>query len=236
MIRPKQIILRLLLVAIPVLLAMAPAMAQTNSAFVGQSVELSVVEIPGDTYSWELYNDVSGINFATDPGNCPPEEALFTGGINTGPVVHVTWFSPGTYFYKVTAQRSGCTMNLKVGKIVIEHPLPTAILSLAQPSTCIGQPASFQVSFTGTPPWSITYRVTKPDATTQDITVNNLTGSPSEIPFNPSMPGIYTFEVISVTDAYRTSTTPSNIITLTVNPKPSSSRIYQYDPTNKKKK
>ena len=152
MIRPKQIILRLLLVAIPVLLAMAPAMAQTNSAFVGQSVELSVVEIPGDTYSWELYNDVSGINFATDPGNCPPTEALFTGGISTGPVVHVTWFSPGTYFYKVTAQRSGCTMNLKVGKIIIEHPLPTAILSLAQPSTCIGQPASFQVSFTGTPP------------------------------------------------------------------------------------
>ena len=114
MIRPKQIILRLLLVAIPVLLALASAKAQTYRVFVGQTIELSVLEMPGDTYSWELYNDVTGINFATDPGNCPPTEAQFTGGINTGPIVHVTWLSPGTYFYKVTAQRSGCTMNLKV--------------------------------------------------------------------------------------------------------------------------
>lgn len=234
MIRPKQIILRLLLVAIPVLLAMAPAMAQTNIVFVGQSVELSVVEIPGDTYSWELYNDVSGVNFATDQGNCPQSEAVFTGGISTGPVVHVIWSSPGTYFYKVTAQRSGCTMNLKVGKIIVEHPLPTALLS-SQPATCIGQSINLEVDFTGTAPWSITYRVNKPDGTTQDITVDNLTGNPSQIPFNPTMAGTYTFEVISITDAYRTNTTPSNIITLTVNPKPSSSRIYQYDPNNKKK-
>jgi len=233
MIRPKQILLRLLLVAIPVLLAMAPAMAQTNTVFVGQSVELGVVEIPGDTYSWELYNDVSGINFATDPGNCPQSVAVFTGGISTGPVVHVTWLSPGTYFYKVTAQRSGCTMNLKAGKIIVEHPLPTATLNLTLPETCIGQATSFGVTFTGTTPWSFTYRITKPDASTQDITVNN-SGNPAQIPFTPAMSGTYTFEVISVTDAYRTSTIPSNTILLTVNPKPASSRIYQYDPNKKK--
>jgi len=235
MIRLKQIIIRLLLVAMPVLLAMAPAMAQTNIVFVGQSVELSVVEIPGDTYSWELYNDVSGVNFATDPGNCPQSVAVFSGGFSTGHVVHVTWLSPGTYFYKVTAQRSGCTMNLKVGKIIVEHPLPTAILS-SQQSTCIGQSINLKVDFSGTSPWSFTYRITKPDATTEDITINNISGNPSQILFNPSLAGIYTFEVISVTDAYRTNTNPSNIITLTVNPKPGSSRIYQYDPISKKKK
>ncbi len=107
MIRPKNIILRLLLVAIPVLLAMAPAMAQTNNVFVGQSVELSVDAIPGDTYTWELYNDDTGINYATTPGNCQLSDASFDGGIATGPVVHVTWISPGTYFYKVTAQTVG---------------------------------------------------------------------------------------------------------------------------------
>jgi len=234
MIRPKQILLRLLLVAIPVLLAMAPAMAQTNSVFVGHSVELSVVEIPGDTYSWELYSDVTGINFATDAGNCPQTVASFAGGISTGPVVHVTWLSPGTYFYKVTAQRSGCTMNLKVGKIIVEHPLPTAALNLSQPETCIGQATSFGVAFTGTTPWSFTYRITKPDASTQDITVTNNSGTTAQIPFTPTMAGTYTFEVISVTDAYRTNTTPSNTIQLTVNPKPASSRIYQYDPNKKK--
>jgi hypothetical protein len=235
MIRPKQIILRLLLVAIPVLLAMAPAMAQTDNVFVGQSVELGVVGIPGDTYTWELYNDVAGVNFATEPGNCPQTEAIFTGGIDTGSVVHITPLKTGTYFYKVTAQRSGCTMNLKVGIITVEHPLPTVNLSLSQSSVCIGQSTNLEANLIGTAPYNVTYRITKPDASTQDITINNLSESPSLIPFNPSSAGIYTFEVISVTDAYTTNTTPTNSITVTVNPKPGSSRIYQYDPTNKKK-
>lgn len=224
----------MLLAVMPVMLAVAPAMAQTKSVFVGQSVELGVVEVPGDTYSWELYSDVTGINFAADAGNCPQSVAVFTGGISTGAVVHVTWQSPGTYFYKVTAQRAGCTMNLKVGKIIVEHPLPTATLTLNQPETCIGQATSFEVAFTGTTPWNFTYRITRPDASTQDITVNSVAGNATTVPFTPTIAGIYTFEVISVTDANRTSTIPSNSIQLTVHPKPAGSRIYQYDPNKKK--
>lgn len=236
MIRLKHILLRLLLVAIPVMLAMAPAVAQTDNVFVGQSVELNVVGIPGDTYTWELYNDVAGINLATTSGNCPQTEAVFTDGISSGAVVHITLLKTGTYFYKVTAQRSGCTMNLKVGKITAEHPLPTVNLSLSQSSVCIGQSTDIEANFIGTAPFSITYRVTRPDATTQDIIINNLAGNLSLIPFNPTIAGTYTFEVLSVTDAYTTNTTITNFIAVTVNPKPGSSRIYQYDPTNKKKK
>lgn len=236
MIRPKHIILRLLLVAIPVLLAMAPAVAQTDSLFVGQTIELSVVEIPGDTYTWELYNDIAAINFATDPGNCPQTEAVFTGGIDTGPLVHITLLNTGTYFYKVTAQSSGCTNNLKVGKITVVHPLPTINLSLSQSTVCIGQNTNLEANLTGTTPFNITYRVTKPDATTQDITINNITENSSVIPFTPSLSGTYIFEIISVTDAYTTNITPSNSVTLTVNAKPGGSRIYKYDPLAKKKK
>lgn len=235
MIRPKHIILHLLLVAIPVLLAMAPAMAQTNNAYVGQSVELSVVEIPGDTYNWELYSDVSGVNFATDPGNCPPTTGIFAGGINTGPVVHALWLTPGTYFYKVTSYRSGCSMNLKVGKIIIEDRLSAVALSLSQPSICLGQTTNLEANFTGEVPQSITYRIISPDATSQDITNTNIPGSTWLIPFKPTLAGTYTFEIVSITNASGTKTTTSNIVTATVNPKPGKSRIYQYDPVNKKK-
>ena len=236
MIRLKHILLRLLLVAMPVLLAMAPAMAQTNSVFVGQTIELGIDSIPGDTYTWELYNTAAGINFAADPGNCPQTEAIFTGGNSTGPLVHVILLKTGTYFYKVTAQRSGCTMNLKVGMLSAEHPLPSVKLSLSQSSVCIGESNNLEANFTGTAPFSITYRINNPDGTTQDITISNLQENHSLIPFNPSSSGTYTFEVISVTDALTTNTTPSNSVTVTVNPKPGSSHIYQYDPLTKKKK
>lgn len=234
--RPLNKLIRMLLVVIPLLLTVAPAMAQTNIVYVGQSVELSVVEIPGDTYTWELYNDVTGVNFAVDPGNCPTTKAFFTGGISAGPVVHVTWLSPGIYFYKVTSQRSGCTMNLKVGKIIVEHPLPTAVFNLSLSEICIGESINIQTELTGTGPWSLTYRVIKPDATTEIITVNNISGTPALTPFTPTKAGNYTFELINVSDLYRDNTAVSNFVTLVVNAKPGSSRIYQYDPITKKKK
>jgi plastocyanin len=225
----------MLLVAIPLLLTMAPAMAQTNMVYAGHTVELSVDQIPGDTYSWELYDNVTGVNFATDAGNCPQTDAAFSGSINSGPVVHATFFTAGTYYYKVTAQRSGCTMNLKVGKIIIGQPLSGSSLSLLQTSTCVGQPVNLMATLSGTGPWNITYRVTAPDGTVQDITLNNLTNTSNTIPFTPSASGTYTFQVISVTDKYNTNNTASNTVTLTMNAKPAGSRIYQYDQVNKKK-
>lgn len=235
MIRLKHILLRLLLVTLPVMLAMAPAVAQTDNVFAGQSVELSIVGVPGDTYTWELYNDVAGVNFAADPGNCPITEAIFTNDINTGSLVHVTVLKTGTYFYKVTSQRSGCVMNLKVGKITAAHPLPTVNLSLGQSEVCVGQSTNLEVHFTGTEPFSITYLIINPDGSRQEKVINNILENPWLIPFSPSLKGTYTFEVISVTDAFTTNNTPSNAVTVTVNPKPGSSRIYKYDPVSKKK-
>ena len=235
MLKPKYI-LRLMTVAAMLLLAVAPAMAQTNSVYAGQTSTLGIVEIPGDIYEWEIYNDVTNINFATDAGNCPQTEAVFTGGVNTGSSVQVSWLNPGTYYYKVTARRAGCTMNLKVGQIEVKQPLSIAVLSLTQPSTCIDQGVNLEISLTGTGPWNIIYRITKPDGSSQDIPVNNISVNLTQIPFNPTSTGAYTFEVISVTDAFYTNNTPSNTVILTVNAKPGSSHIYQYEPVSKKKK
>jgi len=220
--RPKHIFLRLLLVAIPLLMTMAPAMAQ-DTVYVGQSIDLSVIEIPGDTYVWELYNNVTGINFATDPGNCPVGEAYFT-GVSTGPSVNVMWLNPGIYFIKVTAYRGGCTDNLKVGKMTVVYALPTAVIE-PPPPICVGDSAHLTIILTGTAPWSITLT----DGVNNFI-FNNITSSP----FNLTVPGIpsvtTTYWISEVTDANGTNTTPSSQVVQVVNPRPVNSHIYHYGP------
>jgi gliding motility-associated-like protein len=109
---------KLALVIIPVVLTVAPAMAQ-YVVYQGQTTTLSIDPQPGDTYTWALYTD-SDVDFATTPGNAPAAAAEFLNGINTGPEVQVIWHEPGTYFFKVEAWNAiECTNNLKVGRIEI---------------------------------------------------------------------------------------------------------------------
>jgi len=127
-------------------------------------------------------------------------------------------------------------MNLKVGKIDVQPPASDALISISQSSACIGQPVNLIINLSGSAPWSVTYRITKADGTIQDVVVNNITKKSSQFPFTPTIPGTYTFEVISVSDTFTTKAPQSNIVSLTVNAKPASSRIYQYDPVTNKKK
>jgi hypothetical protein len=106
---------------------MATATAQMI-VYQGSTTTLEAVQVPGDTYSWDLYNDPS-VDFALTPGNCPPASARFTDG-NTGPSVQVEWLQPGTYFFKVTAvDAAGCTNNLKVGMVIVSSPPLDAIVT-----------------------------------------------------------------------------------------------------------
>ena len=214
----KHIFLRLLLVLVPLLMAMAPAMAQ-DTVYVGQSKDLSVIAIDGDTYVWELYKDVSAINFAIDPGNCLPGDADFTGS-STGPTVNVLWKKSGTYFFKVTATRPGCTNNLKVGKMIVLEELPTAVIDPPD-SICMGAATSLTIRLTGAPPWSITY--TTNGANPQTIT--GIAASPYLLPVSPSVTTSYT--ITSVNDAHLIpNDTPSNTVTVFVKPKPLTSPIW----------
>ena len=115
--------IRLALVTmLTLLLALAPAMAQTVVKQ-GDITSLSVVGVQGNTYEWEIYSDAN-VNFATVAGNCPANSAKFIGG-NTGPNVNVQWLETGIYFFKVTAHdAANCAMNLKLGMIKV---LPSEI-------------------------------------------------------------------------------------------------------------
>ena len=197
-------------------MAVAPAMAQ-NTVYAGQATDLEVVAVPGDTYAWELYKDVSGINFVTDPGNCPPADAYFT-GTSTGPLVNVMWVNPGIYFYKVKTTGGICSDNFKVGKMIVLDSLPTAVFELPTP-ICQGDTAILTVNLTGTPPWSITYT----DGTTP-VTISGIMSSPYQVPVSP--PVTTSYWITSVTDANGTNNVPSPVVTLVVKPKPVTTPIW----------
>ncbi len=219
--RPNYII-RLLLLLIIAGTTMAHAMAQTDSVYAGQNSDLKVIGFTGDTYVWELYNDVTGIDFVAVPGNCLPSEAYFTGGINTGTTVNVTWLVPGTYFFKVTATRPGCSNNLKVGRMIVREALPTSII--AQPAAiCIGSESILSIELTGTAPWSVELS----DGITT-TTYDSITTSPFTINVSPTVTTSYT--VTRLSDVNGVNMIPSNTATLIVKPRPITSPIIQYGP------
>jgi hypothetical protein len=216
---------RLLLVFIPALLVLAQARAQGDTVCVGQTSIWVVEDVPGDTYTWELYNDVTNINFATDPGNCPPAEAYFVGGVNTGDSVNVMCLEPGTYFIKVTAVNDCPTNNLKVGKIVVEECYSYATL-VQPPDVCAGDTAMLTVVITGAPgPWVVTYTDGISNWTEGPFTDNP--HSFQLIP-TPTVPGSYQYWVTSVSNPFMTNDTPGDPVTLIVKLKPVTSPIYRY--------
>jgi hypothetical protein len=119
-------------------------------------------------------------------------------------------------------------MNFKVGKVIVVASNPTATVLQPLP-ICVGEMATISINLTGTAPWNIDV-----SDGTKTTTYSNITSSPFNINVSPSATTSYT--VTRVADAYGTNNTASNTVTVTVNPKPGSSRIYQYDPGNKKKK
>jgi len=208
-------------------MALAQARAQGDTVCAGESSIWMVEEVPGDTYAWELYNDVTGINFATDPGNCPASEAYFVGGVNTGDSVEIMCLVPGTYFIKVTAINSCPTNNLKVGRIVVEECYSYATF-LEPEEVCEGDTAMFTFEITGAQgPWDVSFT----DGA-DSWTITGITTSPFTFQFldTPTIPGTYTYWISSVSNPYMTNNTPGDPIDLIVKPKPVTSPIYRYTP------
>jgi hypothetical protein len=202
------------------LLAAAPAVAQ-NVVFQGDTSTLTVVQEPGDTYKWELYDAVP-VNFVTIPGNCPATSATFVGG-NTGTSVQVKWLQPGIYYFKITAQNiTGCTNNLKIGMMEVKPSLPTAEIIQPDPDyICVGESIFLQLKLTGQSPWEFTYT----DGT-DSWTVKGVTDPDYKLRVSPSSSS--QFWITEVKNANGTNKTPSSKVIVVVNPKPAISKIYQY--------
>jgi hypothetical protein len=205
-------------------MALAQARAQGDTVCAGSVSTWQVVDVPGVTYTWELYNDVTNINFATDPGNCPPGEAYFVGGVNTGDSVNVMCLVAGTYFIKVTATDT-CSMNLKVGKITVEECYSYASFQDPEP-VCAGDTAMLTIDVTGAPgPWVVTFT----DGTT--VWTETFADNPHTFQLipTPTLPGNYDYWITSISNPYgMINTTPSAPVTLIVKPKPVTSPIIRY--------
>lgn len=214
-------IVRRVLVALSLLLLVASAMAQTI-AYVGETSTLEVVQQPGDTYGWELYDDPS-VDFALVPGNCPATSADFAGS-NFGASVQVSWFKPGIYYFKITAYDiTGCTQNIKIGMIEVREEKPTAVILPNPEAICIGETAELKIELTAKGPWNLTI--------TDGLKVWNITDiqeTPFTFGFKPLAGANYW--VSEVSNAAGTTSVPSAKVWLEVKPRPVSSKIYPYDP------
>ena len=209
-----------LVVLLPLLIAVAPAMAQTI-VYQGDTTKLAVNQMPGDTYEWELYN-VGSVNFATTPGNCPGTSADFVGG-NTGPIINVNWLKTGTYFFKVTAiDAANCTNNLKIGMVTVKAARPTARI-MPPTAICTGVTDSLSVVLTGIAPWDVTFT----DGT-KIWTVPGISTTTYVLIVSPKTTTNYW--ITQVKDKNELNVEATEPVKLQVNPKPKSSKIYLYQP------
>jgi hypothetical protein len=185
-----------------------------------ETTVLSVVDMSGDTYKWDIYLN-SSVDFATTDGDADPA-LYFVNGINTGPSVSVNWMEPGRYFFRVMAWDSvKCTNNLKVGIIDVIESKPTA--TLTGDSICIGEPGEIKITFTGAGPWTVSY--TYGDGT-DIIDVPDITEPEYVIPIAPGPVTTTEYWVMEVSDTCTTNNQPSEKVEIKVYPKPTNSRIY----------
>ncbi|HEY3389807.1 MAG TPA: gliding motility-associated C-terminal domain-containing protein [Prolixibacteraceae bacterium] len=202
-----------MVVLLPLLLALAPAMAQTV-VYKGKTIPLSVIEVPGNTYEWEIYSDIT-VDFAKVPGNCPAAAANFVGG-NTGPTVNVEWLELGIYFFKVTARDAqNCAMNFKMGMIKV---IPIEIEAIISGATFTGACQQVKLDASKSIGDIMKYEWTLID---QGATLTQPRGTITEFMLSPSYKGTLPADFmvkLQVTD--RKGNTDSNIITIKVDQLP----------------
>ncbi|SHF10494.1 hypothetical protein SAMN05444274_103507 [Mariniphaga anaerophila] len=209
-------------------LVVASAMAQkpVQHIIVDQcdSYEFSVVEMPGDRYTWHLYTELdwNTVNFATNDGNVGPTP-YFENGMYQGSTVRVNFLDPGRYFLRVMVwDEVACTNNLLVFLIDVEESKPEA--TIEADDYCYGDPAEIKIILTGRGPWDVTY--TYGDGTAQ-VNLNGLTDPVYFAPLPVLEPGTTDFWIMEVTDqcTVNTYTVPQKI-GVVIHPTPVNSKIY----------
>lgn len=134
------------------------------------TIEFSVVEWPGDRYTWDLYVD-STLNFALENDRLDPA-LYFVDGMYEGSTVYVTNLDPGIYFLRIMVwDEVNCTNNLLLFRLEVLD-IPEA--DLYGMEACYGDPTYLEVVLTGTGPWEIIYTDGMVDKTI------NLNGNPGE--------------------------------------------------------
>ncbi len=215
-------IIRLTLILSSVVLTVANSAAQTFTVYQGETIELSVDQGRNYTYSWELYNDPTGIDFANDLGNALADEAYFVDGDNEGATVNVTWLEPGEYFFRVMAwDEVACTNNVKVGRLEVLESIPTAAMELFPDEICVNDDAILTINFTGTPDWTFDLEVEDEFGTHTET----YTSTEAEYVLTVSPVVTTTYRITRVVNEFGESVDQDEV-TLTVHPLPEMSPIY----------
>ena len=155
-------------------LAVASAVAQKPVMHIVVSrhdtIQFSVVDWPGDRYTWDIYDDPT-VNFALENDRLDPA-LYFVNGMYEGHSVQVTNLPAGFYFVRVMVwDEENCTNNLLVYSIEVLE-VPEA--DLYGDEACFGDPTFLRVVLTGVGPWDIIYTDGMEDKSV------NLIGQPGE--------------------------------------------------------
>lgn len=214
-----------------VLLTMATAMAQKPVQHIEveqcETIEFSVVNWPGDRYTWDLYNklDWSYVNFAKQNGNVDPA-GYFDKGMYQGSTVSVNWLDTGRYFLRVMVwDEVNCTNNLLVFSVdVLEHQLSAQVIA---DSACYGEPVVFKIILTGSGPWDLKYTYGNGTAV---LNLNGVSEPEQTVSLPPLPAGQFDVWVTEIIDQCSQNLMPSDKGRIVIFPKPGNSKIY---PVNK---
>ena len=204
--------------------AVAQKPIQYFEVFQCDTIEFSVVEWPGDRYTWDLYRD-STVNFAQTKGDVEPA-VFFADAMYEGKTVRVVNVDPGRYFLRVMVwDEVACTNNLLVFLIDVLENLPEAFIE--GDSVCIGEPPLVKIIFTGTGPWDVIY--TYGDESNA-VNLYGIAEPEYTIPA-PMLPvgttDFWVMEVVIDNGVCRiVNSNPSGKVGVIIYPKPTSSKIY----------
>jgi hypothetical protein len=212
-------------------LAVASAVAQkpVQHIVVSQhdTIEFSVVEWPGDRYTWDLY-DNPDLNFALENDRLGPTP-YFVNGMYEGNSVQVTNLPAGFYFLRVMVwDEVACTNNLIVYSLEVQE-VPLA--DLYGEEACFGDPTFLRVVLTGVGPWDIIYTDGLED---HAVNLNGQPGVDQYHRVHPQM--VEPIEEVIMREYWITyikdlgtggeNFEPSNKARIMIYPVPSSSKIY----------
>lgn len=222
--------LGILLVVLTVATAMAQKPVQHIRIPQCETLILSVVDMPGDEYTWDFFSD-STANFALNDARLDPGIYFQDGDYRDSSTVIVNGLDPGRYFLRVMAwDEVQCTNNLLMYMVDIYDDPPMA--ELTGDSLCIGDPAVVKIVLTGRGPWDLTYTYVSHANGENEINVNLIGQVEDE--FTVSMPplpvGLTEIWVQQIIDQCTENLIPSERARIVIYPKPAQSKIY---PVNK---
>ena len=212
-----------------VVLAVATAMAQKQIpvqhivAEQCETIEFSVVEWPGDRYTWDLYTEMKWdtVNFAWQKGNVDPVP-YFENGMYEGSTVRVSGLDPGKYILRVMLwDEVYCSNNLTVFVLdVLKHELDA---TLEVDSVCYGEPVVFKIILTGMGPWDLKY--TYGDGTVI-LNMNGIMEPEQTVTLPPLPVGITDIWVQEIIDQCTRNLIPSEKARIVIYEIPTNSGIY----------